>query len=366
MRLTTPVLFVRGSFGCAVLVAALSVAVSAAAQPTEAAEATSPAASAAPPEAEAAASAEVELSRAAMAAVETAEEQGQARAARAKVAAKVQLEQENKAYDSVLSTYHTARRLFGEDHVVLTAIAFTGGRCKAGKAPWDCPRKLDYDTGVAGLIAVPLLGYGASWGWDWFPVLQTEEEAQAYERFSRQARAYQKLAYAVTPRDTKAIPDEREGSLELAFRRSVELLRQTLLQARDDDKRYFKEVGSLLGCLERLEGSTDPLSRRQAQLDAMWNEYQLLSGNLPQRRHGFLLGPAMAIQLNDPFDYLYGLSAELGRPWARLMVTGGLRATTSSLAFRPVGWYVGLGLSGELADDLVNLITGASKVASKL
>jgi hypothetical protein len=278
------------------------------------------------------------------------------------VAAEVSMERENAAYEHLLTTYRTARRLFGDDHVVLTAIALTGSRCKAEDTFWKCKDKLDYDTGVAGLVAVPLVGWGASWGWDWFPALETEGEAQAYERFTRHARAYQQVAQKVT----NASPDESEKSLELAFQRSIELLRQTLLRALEDDKRYFKEAEAMLGCLQRLKNSADSLKRRQAQLDAMWNEYELLAGDLPQRRHGFLLGPAAAIQVNKPFDYLYGVSAEFGRPWARLMVTGGLRGSTSNVAFRPIGWYVGLGLSGELADDLINLITGASAAASKL
>jgi hypothetical protein len=301
------------------------------------------------------------LSRAGARALEARASEAKMQAPRRELSAHVALEREDEAYDQVLTTYRTARRLFGEDHVVLTAIALTGGRCKAEDTLWKCKNKLDYDTGIAGLVAVPLVGWGASWGWDWFPVLQTEGEAQAYERFTRHARAYQQVAQKVTdmaPADTE--------QLELAFQRSLELLRQTLVQALEDDKRYFKEAAAMLGCLQRLRSSADPLKRRQAQLDAMWNEYELLAGDLPQRRHGFLLGPAAAIQVNEPFDYLYGISAEFGRPWARLMVTGGLRGSTSNIAFRPVGWYVGLGLSGELADDLVNLITGATNVASKL
>jgi hypothetical protein len=105
-----------------------------------------------------------------------------------------------------------------------------------------------------------------------------------------------------------------------------------------------------------------------AELDALWHEYKRLSHQKPPRkRHNYLIGPAVGFPMTNVDEWLYGLGLEVGAPALRATIIGGFRSTyTNRWVVAPLGWFVGIGISGEFADDLFHLANGGLKAARTL
>ncbi len=286
---------------------------------------------------------------------------------------------ESDSLETLRQRYSRARDLFGENHVTLAPILYATKNADRG--------------GVAGVIAVPLIGIGGGYGWDFFPDVQTEEESRAFLRFEQGLRTHRRAlsSFVKLPQVPEAVRARRLASLIQVFREMIleDIAAETewLLDKKDE----------LLGCLEELANSSEPPEKRLEGLDELWIEYEHLRDYDAPRRADVLIAPHYGIPITDePTERALlggGLETHLGvillgsKWWGRWFGLSGsgwewwreqssrLRVTLSAgaesryggrYAFDVDGWFVGLGLSGEYSDDLFNLLTGASDAASGL
>ncbi len=262
--------------------------------------------------------------------------------------------------------YHEARELFGSDHVSLFPMFYAGKRCDDGSNRWLGSNACDTQSqsGVAGVIFLPLWGVGGGHGSDWWPILDTEDEAAAFLRFEQRAA---KLTDAMAK--LGAVPES--PVTETHYQLLAGVFEDVLKRDIDDEGASASRSQELLDCLAELSASGADAAEKIQSLNDLWREYTLLAGASDyKRRHNFLLGPSYAVPLTEEITrvYLLGLTAEVGGSHWGVSANVGLRYQYDAGA--PIkdaqGWFVGLGLSGELTDDLLNVISGASSAGAKL
>jgi hypothetical protein len=139
----------------------------------------------------------------------------------------------------------------------------------------------------------------------------------------------------------------------------------------DEDGNGAKNSQSLR---ESVRQNSSPLVSAAAklhQLKAIWEKYKAASsGPNEKHRHNLLFGPSYGVPFTEDVarNYLLGVTAEVGGQHWGLSANAGLRHQfDNALPIRDaVGWYFGVGLSGELTDDLLNLLDGAATAGAKL
>lgn len=309
---------------------------------------------------------------------------------------------EEERLERLQAIYSTARRVIGQQHVFATIVATAGQRCKepGDRAVWSCDRP-ESQGGLGGLVVVPLFGAGGGHGPDWWPVIETDDAAEGFYRLDRQFR---RMRDALRAR--YHLPDgdrASEATLSRRYARLAEAFTQVLARMQgdaNDPGANEDEMERLMDCLERLtaapvlhrdgrssqplepspatlcnDGATNgqatrgwTLQEKLSLLDALWREHDLLVDASPLARHNFLLGPLAGAGLTgDSGDMLYGAGFEIGTQQAfRVTVAGGLRSDMRGpLAlgtFDAVGWWAGLGLSGQLGDRLIDSWLGSGDV----
>jgi hypothetical protein len=395
--------------------------------------------------------------------------------------------------DRVSRLYNVAGRLFGYEHVLLTAVAYSGRRCRdAGSNTfWSCNeseaggKMRATRTGIGGLVGVPLLGGGAGHGaFDWWPRFETRSAAEVYIEYQQSAEKWVELISKFTKVD-EVDPESRRKSLLTAARALKSLLDREVAPYQDPDEKTEKRadhasewpirlrqcVEDLITRLTALESKTKPSSGlnavkdvltargllgtapvelkagprsadvAEASLDAgsasisdffaltaeletaagprdasaaqghagyreltarslldggldagssaapelsmsdelissaeelrgLLDAYRQLShsGESPRGRHTYLIGPAVVIPVQDiTREWMYGVVLEVGKPFLRLTATGGFRLSYDNpYIVAPYGWFAGIGISGEFADDFFHWANGASSAAAKL
>lgn len=206
-----------------------------------------------------------------------------------KSAADTELEDELKGMTETRKTYSTARKLLGGEHVSLTA-AFLYSWEKEGK------RKDTGKMGVAGMVSVPLVGFGGGHGvLDWYPVLHTDDETKAFEKFEKQAR------------DFLTVSDQLRGKASSVVLKRVgkELMHtvdELTKRAESDDASYFETAKTLQICVRQLLAPAT-VTARNATTDAepflpnSWSDDAKSirdANDLALRREGALLGTSPA------------------------------------------------------------------------
>jgi len=312
-----------------------------------------------------------------------------------------ELEAEQANLDKLRGLYDTAAGLLGKQHVVVTPVVFAGKRCTDGTNVFSCTT-IENHGGIAGLVIMPLFGAGGGHGADFWPVIETDDVAAEFYRFDKQFRRLRDLVskQLVLPDDQKAPPEvlqKRFDSLASAF---DSLLKRDSQQ----DKYYAPDVKRLQDCFAAVVSapvagddpstpSDDPskpkktpanfcsdgmaragkaggwtLRQKLQLLDALWHEHDLLVDAVPPARHNFLIGPLAGVSITDRFgDILYGGGFELGwKQYLRATLSGGLRSSMHGKVeygtMDRVGWWIGIGLSGQLGDQFVNGVIGAERV----
>lgn len=262
-----------------------------------------------------------------------------------------------------------ARELFGERHVSLFPMFYAGRGCEdksnALFASEKCPTMSQ--SGLAGVIFIPLLGAGGGHGADWWPVLNTEDEGQAFKTFEDRV---DRLLTAMESLASKGSVNETHYQLLAAVVKDI-VNRDVVQQSysSEESETLEKELNETTSSATT-RSACDPKCRL-SELKTLWEKYRLRSkGDLYKRRHNFLLGPSYGLPLTEDVTrvYLLGVTAEVGGSAWGVSANAGLRYQFD--AGFPIkdaqGWYVGLGLSGELTDDLLDLFNGATTAAAKL
>lgn len=326
--------------------------------------------------------------------------------------------QAQQQVDRLLRTFRYSRALFGNEHVLLTAIAYSGQLCSFDKhTVFHCQAK-QTRSGLAGAVMVPLLGGGKGYGWaDWWPRIETSTEAEAILDFQHAIERMQTtlMAFGVLKSTDPSMRPVRLSRLMSAARALEQLLVYAAVPFGDSEG-SFKDADAwplfMLRCLQDLmlrmqaPGFADPpppvaadqpppleasssvaeeaepepralppepvrndrLDDAAAELDALWHEYRRLAHQKGSRtRHNYLIGPAVGFPMTNVDEWLYGLGIEVGAPALRATLIGGFRSTyTNRWVVGPVGWFLGIGISGEFADDLFHLANGGLKAARTL
>jgi hypothetical protein len=245
--------------------------------------------------------------------------------------------------------------------------------------------------GTAGLITIPLLGGRPGHWLDLWPVVQTDSLAEYYRAFESQARDLQAVVVKETTQKAQ------DPNTDQRYFESLDKLLTSLLVAdrEDDDQRpvsgcsepdttsdtfmsnLASKTNDLLPCLQQIE--TNVASGKWTatvgveHIAALWNEYELLENKPRRQRQIYLFGPAAGLPIwesnRNPNDLLWGLALEAGTATFRLMVAAGYRTDWDDPFCKPVGicrigWWAGIGLSGQLADDLFNKVSGVPSAMS--
>jgi hypothetical protein len=270
--------------------------------------------------------------------------------------------------------YQIVRRLFGGEHAILTAGAYLGQRCNKDSNgahsflhTAGCVRETR--SGVAGLIIVPLWGFGGGHGKNFWPVVQTDDEVQTFLQFQQSVQLHGEAlaaAFAVFDDSTQTA----EGAAGLSAR--VAAFRDSLkeeLQREVDMKGGHRQLAQkFLQCLAQIEAAKLGLQLEWDTLNRLWNEYHGILDNSDNimRRHNLLVGPFIGVPITeDPTKVItYGLGAELGREGFRLTLGGGLTADYSAAVVPITGWIATIGLSGQWGDDLLHYLSGAKDLAN--
>lgn len=260
--------------------------------------------------------------------------------------------------------YKKARALFGQDHVSIFPMIYAGRRCSDGSNGLfsGCDRATM--SGVGAVIFVPVAGFGGGHGADWWPVLNTATEAEAFFRFEQRARKAVRVMAALSIAEPDVPTLVHYRVLATAFE---DVLRRDIEEGGHADYRSRE----LLECLLQLTASDANAAEKVQSLDDLWREYVLLNGKQTyKRRHNLLVGPSYTVPLTEKITdlYLLGVSVEFGdEAWA-VSLSGGLRNryTAGTPVADAEGWYAGIGLSGELTEDLLDMLSGASAAAGQL
>jgi hypothetical protein len=309
------------------------------------------------------------------------------------------LAKEEATIEQLHGAYDAAQSLLGAQHVLISPALFAGKRCADGNNVFSCST-VESRGGIAGLVLVPLFGAGGGHGADWWPAIETDDVADGFYRFDKNFRRLRDVVA-----NKLELPDaQKESDQVLAKRFNLlagvfeSLLKR--IQGNAGDGYYHSEADQLKACLDAI--SRAPVLPRQAVpaqppnldpqqycaagaragttpqgwtaldklklLDGLWREYDLLVDATPPARHVFLIGPLAGLSITDKFgDLLYGAGLELGwKDSIRFTLSGGLRSSmrgsVNSGNFDTVGWWAGLGLSGQIGDQLINSILGAQQL----
>jgi hypothetical protein len=221
--------------------------------------------------------------------------------------------------------------------------------------------------------------------------VQTDSLAEYYRAFESQARDLQAVVVKETTQKAQ------DPNTDQRYFESLDKLLTSLLVAdrEDDDQRpvsgcsepdttsdtfmsnLASKTNDLLPCLQQIE--TNVASGKWTatvgveHIAALWNEYELLENKPRRQRQIYLFGPAAGLPIwesnRNPNDLLWGLALEAGTATFRLMVAAGYRTDWDDPFCKPVGicrigWWAGIGLSGQLADDLFNKVSGVPSAMS--
>lgn len=256
--------------------------------------------------------------------------------------------------------YRTARQLFGEEHVILTASVYYGRNCPDSSGE-DCAR-----AGVAGILGLAWAGFGGNHKAQFLPRLQTEDESVAFMRFEQTARDLSEtMSHAAEIADSPSV--QEQVAIRGQFDTMADTFRDVLEREIEEDGKRSEEAQLLLECLEQLERAPDDPQDKLNQLDALWHQYELLYGpEYRVRRHTVLLSTAVGLPFDNSIDeiiLLAPVAMEIGSSGWGVTLTGG-----PSVRYRDgnVGYWLGLGFSGEMSSDLVNSLNGASGWAAQL
>lgn len=275
-----------------------------------------------------------------------------------------------EALEKLRTDYKKARELFGETHVALFPMFYSGRQCAdEGRTLFRSDKcETESENGVAGVIFVPVWGAGGGHGPDLWPVLDTEDEAQAFETFEQRIDRLVKAIDALS---------NAGGAVSNTHVELLAALVEDVLQRDiDEDGDAVKESQASLASLQELTNPSvdakhsSELALKLRELRLIWEKYRKPAAKDNKRRHNFLLGPSYGIPLTKDVAnaYLLGATAELGGASWGLSFNLGLRQQfDGGFPLKDAqGWYAGLGFSGELADDLLNLFTGAATAGAKL
>ena len=180
-------------------------------------------------------------------------------------------------------------------------------------------------------------------------------------RFEKRARFYSEAISSYY----KGTAVSRDSVSSDRFRQQAEAFETILEQDKFRDDWLFNRAHELEQCLEELRGAITLTPPQKIELlDKLFEEYERLRNIVPAARHTILLGPLGGIPLSNTDEFLYGFGAELGWARFRLYLAGGFRSDYKArYGVNAVGWWGGIGLSGEFGDDLVHAIVGASEAA---
>lgn len=318
-------------------------------------------------------------------------------AARLVVTAKAdeQVELEDENLGRLHGMYDLARNVVGNQHVVVAPVVFAGNRCATGTNVFNCSTPVVGQGGVAGVVIVPLFGFGGNHGVDFWPRVQTDTVGDGFRQFDR---SYQRLREAVA--GPLGLPPEDLASgaaLAKRFQVRAQAFGDLLSRLVDTDAYYYEDIQRLNACLDVLragpvitgEPSTNTpapaqscadgiarggqsrgwtIKQKLKYLDDLWKQYDLLVQESPVSRHNLLVGPLGGVSITDKFgDILYGAGLEAGcKKWLRVTAAAGFRSSmhgsVKSANFDTVGLWVGIGLSGQLGDQLIDGILGVHQI----
>jgi hypothetical protein len=296
--------------------------------------------------------------------------------------------------------YEQARKLLGGEHVMLTAMAYVSRSCAGGERFFfDDACSVEPATGaVAGIVSVPLWGVGGEHGSDWFPVLHTDEETDAFGKFEARVDDYLNAVRAVTTGSgLPELPSETQQRLYRELLRTVDALTR---RADEDDASYFEVARSVRNCVKRLLGKdltpeeidAEPPSQSVAEytwlqrcekakadlqqefpkfddrlmhaVETVRTYVRFVTAKPALTRHNFLIGPALGFPVTrDPTEtLLWGVAAEVGwRDALRLGFGTGFVLAYDAPVAPMSGFYAGIALSGALGDQLVHYLGKAAE-----
>jgi hypothetical protein len=297
--------------------------------------------------------------------------------------------------------YDLARSAFGGQHVVVAPLVFGGRRCTSGTDIYrNCPAVSH--GGIAGIVVVPLIGAGGGHSFELWPRVQTDDVADGFYQFDKQFRLLRdKLTGPL------GLPDASQASDDVLLQRFNTLapaLDSVLarLSSSEGHSYYAEDMEKMRTCLALLTSApvlpaappTGPprapptpaescqagmshdgkpaawtMAQKLSYLNQLWQQYDLLVDAEPIGRHNLLIGPLAGVSITDKAgDLLYGAGLEAGWKSAfRFTAAVGWRSSMSGehlyLAnMDRVGWWVGIGLSGQLGDELIDGLMGVNRI----
>ncbi|MDB4983648.1 MAG: hypothetical protein JWM82_4400 [Myxococcales bacterium] len=293
--------------------------------------------------------------------------------------------------------YNLARTVVGGQHVVLAPVVFGGRRCASGNNIFGCMTPESHG-GIAGIVLIPIVGFGGGHGIDLWPRIHTDDVADGFYQFDKQFRRMRDqltspLGLADGSKPSNAVLEQRYKTLASALDDAL-----ARMSHQESHSTYHEDMEKMRACLDTLTSApllSQPVKppvpaqscqagmdhvgvaagwTRQQKLDnlnELWEEYDRLVDAQPLARHNFLIGPIAGVSITDKLgDLLYGGGFEVGwKQGFRLTAAAGLRSSmTGSHAYLAnmdrVGWWAGVGLSGQLGDQLMNGILGVNRIFS--
>lgn len=295
--------------------------------------------------------------------------------------------------------YDLARDVVGKQHVTVSPVVFAGHRCATGTNVYRCPTPVEGQGGVAGLVIVPLWGFGGNHGAELWPRVQTDTVGDGFRQFDRSFRRLRDAASGPL-----GLPAENQASavaLTGRFQARAQAFDALLTRLIDTEAHayYHDDIKHLRDCLGALtagpvilgDASTSPApvppeqscaagiahggqargwtaKQKLKYLEDLWSEYDMLVQENPVSRHNLLIGPLAGVSITDDFgDILYGGGFEAGfKDWFRFTAGAGFRSSMHGRVryanFDDTGWWFGLGLSGQLGDQLIDAILGVHRI----
>jgi len=300
-------------------------------------------------------------------------------------------EEAKRNFAKVEAAYRRARDIFGGEHVVLAAQFFVE----------DDFGRDDLETnrgGVSAVLGVPLWGVGGGYGSDWWPELTSDLATRAYADFVREANRYLDALAAASPENAPSkevfarylqtlgsIAEVADGLDSYAWEKA-RALREVVKRLATGEPGGYDELwravckfrNEVYGSYLWRDAPQQPCDQRPATFKDLNNLVREMTTQDGMdrlgvtRRHTVLLGPMAGIPLTqDPREiFLYGAGVEIGFcEFLRLTASGGLvgqYAAADNEDLLATGWFLGLGLSGQFADNLLHLASGARDVLGRL
>ena len=307
------------------------------------------------------------------------------------------IEDENMA--KLHGVYNLTSSIVGKQHTLVSPVILAGRRCATGENVFKCV-PLEGHGGVAGLVIVPLWGFGGNHGVEFWPRVRTDELEDGIRQFDRSFRYLRNAA--ARPLNLPSEDDASQTALTKRFSTRTDAFSSLLSRLLDDSSHayYYEDIKRMKDCVAKLaaaqvlppEAPTTPttpmspadsckegvangglergytLRQKLKYLEDLWLEYDLLIDTDPISRHNVLVGPLVGVSITDKLgDLLYGAGLEVGwRQWFRATLSGGLRSSMRGeakyLNLDAIGWWFGIGLSGQLGDQLVDSISGVQRI----